>query len=96
MVGNRFQVRHGVETPTTDNLLAYELGWSTSDKQLYIYDAEAGIREIGGGGGGGSTTYIGSLSMSISGANMIFGVSDSSIVFSYSASGSYGGIFMVS
>lgn len=35
-MANRIQIRRGSGTPTSNNLLQYELGWDTTNKKLYI------------------------------------------------------------
>ena len=35
-MGNRFTIRHGDGTPTSEQLINYELGYSTNEKSLYI------------------------------------------------------------
>ena len=35
-MANRIQIRHGTTTPTSSNLMDYELGWDSTNKILYI------------------------------------------------------------
>lgn len=35
-MADRFSIRHGASTPTVDDLVAFELGYSTSTGKLYI------------------------------------------------------------
>lgn len=35
-MANRITIRRGTNTPTANDLLPYELGWSTQDGKLYI------------------------------------------------------------
>lgn len=48
-MANRIKIRHGSSTPTTSNLLPYELGWDETNLALYINNN--GTREKVGGRG---------------------------------------------
>ena len=43
--GNRLKLRHGTGTPTTSNLLPYELGWN--GEGLYINNAASILKLFG-------------------------------------------------
>jgi hypothetical protein len=49
MSENRIQIRHGTSAPSTsDDLMPYELGFSTSNKRLYISDATNSFVDLTG------------------------------------------------
>ena len=45
---NRIQIRHGAAAPTSGDLLEHEMGYSRSDKTLYINDSGSIISVAGG------------------------------------------------
>ena len=49
MAGNRIKIRHGSTTPTTSNLLPYELGWDGAHLALYINN-NGTCKPVGGEG----------------------------------------------
>lgn len=48
-MANRIQIRRGSGTPTSNNLLQYELGWDTTNLALYINNSGT-IKKVGGEG----------------------------------------------
>lgn len=73
-MANRIQIRHGSGTPTTTNLLPYELGWDNTNHVLYIREESGDPFRIGGSGtlsvaqGGTGATSFTANSLIISGS----------------------------
>ena len=80
-MANRIKIRHGSGTPTSNNLLQYELGWDTTNKKLYIKSgsgtASSDYTQIspnglylplsGGGTVDGSVSFTNTITANISG-----------------------------